>query len=271
MEDEIGSLEMEGLIPRMVRKLFDSISSMKEDVKYALRISYVEIYNEKLRDLLDPSLTPRVRGGLNSSNIVIENSHEQYVSSPQQVFELLYAGQSNRSVSSTKMNNASSRSHAVFMLYIDREESSGNKKKSKLLMVDLAGSEKVKKTEAKGALLEEAKNINQSLSTLGNVINALTKGQHHIPYRDSILTRLLSDALGGNSKTMLIIAASPCLFNSEETLSTLRFGKRAKEIKNKIAVNEELSIEQYKARLHAAKLKINSLEKENNILKKKIR
>lgn len=134
-------------------------------------------------------------------------------------------------------------------------------------MVDLAGSEKVKKTEAKGALLEEAKNINQSLSTLGNVINALTKGQHHVPYRNSVLTRLLSDALGGNSKTVLIIAASPALFNAEETLSTLRFGKRAKEIKNRVAVNEELSIEQYKARLAAAKLRINKLETENHNLK----
>ena len=271
MEGQIGSLEMEGLIPRMIRKLFDSIQSMQDNVRYALRVSYVEIYNEKLKDLLDPSLTPKVRGGMDGRNIKVENSHEQYVSSPEQVFELLYAGHSNRSVAATKMNSASSRSHAVFMLYIEREESNGTKKKSKLLMVDLAGSEKVKKTAAKGALLEEAKNINQSLSTLGNVINALTKGHHHIPYRDSVLTRLLSDALGGNSKTMLIIAASPCLFNAEETLSTLRFGKRAKEIKNRIAVNEELSIEQYKARLNAAKLKIHHLEQENNTLKKKVR
>ena len=108
------------------------------------------------------------------------------------------------------------------------------------------GSEKVKKTEAKGAPLEEAKNINQSLSALGNVINALTKAAAHVPYRDSVLTRLLSDGLGGNSKTLLIIAASPALFNAEETLSTLRFGRRAKEVKNRVAVNEELSIEQYR-------------------------
>lgn len=125
MEGQIGSLENEGLIPRMVRKLFDSIQNMQDDVRYALRVSYVEIYNEKLRDLLDPTLNPRVRGGADGRNIKLENSHQQYVSSPEQVFELLYAGQSNRSVSATKMNSASSRSHAVFMLLIDREESNG--------------------------------------------------------------------------------------------------------------------------------------------------
>lgn len=156
------------------------------------------------------------------------------------------------------------------MLNITRTETNGSTKKSKLLMVDLAGSEKIKKTGVSGKAIDEAKNINQSLSTLGNVINALTKNSQHIPYRDSVLTRLLSDALGGNSKTCLIIAASPAIFNREETVSALRFGQRAKAIKNNVEVNEELSIAEYKARLAAAKLKIAQLTAENSQLNEKI-
>merc|ERR1719412_588532 len=156
-------------------------------------------------------------------------------------------GTSYRTAQSTNMNAVSSRSHGVFMLkLISKDTTSGSTKMSKLLMVDLAGSEKVAKTGAKGSVLEEAKKINQSLSALGNVMNALTEGSKHIPYRDSVLTKLLADSLGGNCKTVLLIAASESSYSCEETCSTLRFGERAKKIKNTAKVNSEKTVAEYK-------------------------
>ena len=142
------------------------------------------------------------------------------------------------------MNKDSSRSHLLFMLYLESaEESQGEEKKyvaSKLNLVDLAGSERINKTGAQGDRLQEAKNINLSLSALGNVISALVDGKsHHIPYRDSKLTRLLQDSLGGNTKTVMIANCSPADYNFDETLSTLRYASRAKFIKNKPIINED--------------------------------
>jgi kinesin family protein 5 len=149
-------------------------------------------------------------------------------------------GASKRATSSTKMNDKSSRSHSIFIITVTQKHLIElDTKSGKLFLVDLAGSEKVKKTGAEGNCLEEAKTINKSLSCLGNVINALTDGKSRfVPYRDSKLTRLLQDSLGGNSVTTLIINCSPSIYNSQETLSTLRFGTRAKSIKNKPRVNQ---------------------------------
>ena len=141
---------------------------------------------------------------------------------------------------------------------------------SKLMMVDLAGSEKVSKTKATGIRLEEAKSIGKSLSTLALVIEKLVKKSEFINYRDSVLTRLLSDALGGNSKTSLIVTASPSEFNLDETLSALRFGQNAKKIVNKVIINEELSSDEYKKLWAKAKKKVAYLTKENNKLKTQI-
>jgi len=164
------------------------------------------------------------------------------------------AGQSLRAIAATNMNSQSSRSHSVFILTLSQKcKTSGSVKASKLTLVDLAGSEKVRKTGATGQTMVEAQNINKSLAALGNVINALTSGSSaHIPYRDSKLTRLLSDSLGGNSKTVLIITASPADSEGEETLSTCRFGLRAKSIKNNAKVNEDRSAAEYKRLWEAA-------------------
>src|SRR5271170_6866391 len=153
------------------------------------------------------------------------------------------------------MNAESSRSHSIFLITIQqRNTETGAQKTGNLYLVDLAGSEKVGKTGASGQTLEEAKKINKSLSALGMVINALTDGKsRHIPYRDSKLTRILQESLGGNSRTTLIICGSPSSFNDAETLSTLRFGVRAKTIKNKARVNVELSPAELKALLKEAK------------------
>ena len=170
------------------------------------------------------------------------------------------------------MNDVSSRSHALFILTITMDNrDDGSCKVGKLFLVDLAGSEKISKTGAQGQVLEEAKNINKSLTTLGKVIVALTdKKVSHIPYRESKLTRILSESLGGNSKTLLIVTCSPHPYNDSETLSTLRFGARARNIKNAPKVNKEYTVAELKRLLEKSEEKIDALKKHIKILEKQI-
>jgi kinesin family protein 5 len=171
---------------------------------------------------------------------------ESYVGSEEEVYQILKAGNENRAIAATAMNKESSRSHSVFVMQLEQKNLADfSSKTGKIYLVDLAGSERISKTGAEGNTLTEAQNINKSLTALGQVINALTDGKStHVPYRDSKLTRLLQESLGGNSKTSLIITCSPSAFNEEETRSTLRFGQRAKQIKNKAKVNKEFSIQE---------------------------
>merc|ERR1712228_730365 len=215
--------------------------------EYLLQVSYVEIYLEALRDLFKPQNAGlKIRDS--KTGVYIENVTEMYVRDAQEVIDLMTLGSRARTVGATNMNATSSRSHGVFMLKLTQTNTEvGTKKVSKLMMIDLAGSEKVGKTGAKGQLLKEAQKINQSLSALGNVMSQLSSGGHHVSYRDSVLTRLLSDSLGGNCKTTLLIAASPSSFNCDETITTCRFGARAKKIKNKAKINAEKTVAEYKA------------------------
>lgn len=180
--------------------------------------------------------------------VYIDGIVETFCCDDTEVYELMKKGNEARSVAATLMNAESSRSHSIFILTIVMNNTEdGSCKTGKLYLVDLAGSEKISKTGAAGSTLKEAQNINLSLTTLGKVIVALTdKKATHVPYRESKLTRILSESLGGNSKTCLIITASPHPYNDAETLSTLRFGQRARNIKNTPSVNREYTVPELK-------------------------
>ena len=175
----------------------------------------------------------------------MEGLQEECVTDREEIFELLEIGNGNRRTASTYMNSESSRSHSLFILEAQQKFPNGTEKNGILNLIDLAGSEKVRKSKVSGEKLEEAKKINLSLSCLGNVIHALTSNAEHIPYRDSKLTRLLQESLGGNYKTVVVVACSPHFTNFEETISTLKFAQRAKFIKNKPKINIKRSAEYY--------------------------
>ena len=240
--------ELMGVIPRMVTTVFDIIANSELYIEYAVKVSYCEIYLEKIKDLLDTSKVNLQIHEDKTRGVYIEDLTEKYVASESDVYDIMRFGLENRNVGSTNMNAVSSRSHSMFLITINQTNNKDYiSKTGKLYLVDLAGSEKVGKTGAAGKRLEEAKNINKSLTMLGLVIYSLTDGKStHIPYRDSKLTRVLQDSLGGNSKTALIITCSPSLFNESETISTLRFGMRAKAIKNTPKINREYTVAELK-------------------------
>lgn len=259
----------QGVIPRMVWSIFDGIYNADEHIEFLVKVSLVEIYNERIRDLLDSKKDNLKVHEDKARGVFIGDVTESYVGCEAEIFDAMRAGHYNRSMAVTNMNEHSSRSHLVFMLTIEQKNLHDRSVKvGKLHLVDLAGSEKVAKTGSSGERLDEAKNINRSLSALGNVINALTDKKYtHVPYRDSKLTRVLQESLGGNAKTSLIITCSPSNFNEQETLSTLRFGQRAKKIKNVVKVNHERSVEELKLllekreqALHEARCRISRLE-----------
>lgn len=258
--------ESQGIISRSINCIFETIAASATTTQWQVSVSYFEIYCEKIRDLLNPVQDNLKMRETKNGGLYIADISEQYCADKESVLRLVEAGKANRASAPTLMNAESSRSHSILSLLINQKnEETGRVKKGKLYLVDLAGSEKISKTGASGARLEEAKNINSSLTTLGMVINALSKaeGSSHIPYRDSKLTRLLMDSLGGNSKTTLIICCSTDREHITETLSTLRFGERAKKVQNNARINEEISMEELKAMLAAAK-------KEIEILKRKL-
>ncbi|XP_043116313.1 kinesin-like protein KIF13A isoform X2 [Puntigrus tetrazona] len=249
----MGNGEQPGLIPRLCCSLFERVSrDQNESQSFKVEVSYMEIYNEKVRDLLDPkgsrqSLKVREHKVLGP---YVDGLSQLAVMSFEDIESLMSEGNKSRTVAATNMNEESSRSHAVFSVIVtqtlyDLRSGNSGEKVSKISLVDLAGSERVSKTGAAGERLKEGSNINKSLTTLGCVISALAdqsagKGKSKfVPYRDSVLTWLLKDNLGGNSKTAMIATISPAADNYEETLSTLRYADRAKRIVNHAVVNED--------------------------------
>nr|CAD2182171.1 unnamed protein product [Meloidogyne enterolobii] len=254
MMGKVNDLEEMGMIPRLCREIFGRISENRENqqLKYTVEVSYMEIYCEKVKDLLCPkneNLKVREHPILGP---YVDNLEKMAVCSYEDIFELMDAGNKARTVAATNMNSTSSRSHAIFTIVLTQREHVNDldtEKVSKISLVDLAGSERADSTGAEGQRLKEGANINKSLTTLGLVIKKLAeqstkrKGKQSrtavIPYRDSVLTWLLKESLGGNSKTAMIAALSPADVNFEETLSTLRYADSAKQIMCRAKVNED--------------------------------
>ncbi|KAI6223033.1 Kinesin domain containing protein [Aphelenchoides fujianensis] len=229
-----------GIIPRTFEQIYESIATTSL-TKFLVHVSYLEIYNEEIRDLLGENrqqkLDIKERGdrGVYVAGLSMHVCHDV-----KDCLRLMDTGFNNRHVGATLMNKDSSRSHSIFTIYVEALSDNGSIRMGKLNLVDLAGSERQAKTGATGERFKEATKINLSLSALGNVISALVDGKStHIPYRDSKLTRLLQDSLGGNTKTVMVACISPSDNNYDETLSTLRYANRAKNIKNLPRINED--------------------------------
>jgi hypothetical protein len=295
--------EKRGIIPRATEEIFNYIqTSGNPKTKFLVRASYLQIYQENVSDLLKPDRTHLTIREDKKKGVYVDNLSEWVVRSPTEIYQLMDRGTKVRATGSTNLNDFSSRSHAVFIIIVEQHEQiaydhngdeidfeeyrnilaetgkfDGELRESfkigKLNLVDLAGSERVRYSGATGRRLEESKKINKTLSALGNVIAALTdpKGRQHIPYRDSKLTRLLEDSLGGNCKTTMMAMISPALEAFGESLSTLKFVHRAKSIKNQAQVNEDLDqralLRRYEQELK--KLRGELAAKNKNIVDKK--
>jgi len=243
---------LKGIIPRSAAHLFENIElASQNDPNYdvcEIKCSFLEIYKEKIKDLLNPNGPVLKVRESKHRGVWVDGLVQEYVTCEAEVMQLIGVGEKNRHTAATAMNEASSRSHSVFIIETVQKFKDGSTKSGKLCLADLAGSERVKRSKVQGLNLEEAAMINKSLSALGNCIHALTEaGRDHIPFRDSKLTYVLRESLGGNSKTTLLVACSPHISSHEETLSTLRFAERAKTIQCSVKQNKLRSIEELTA------------------------
>lgn len=244
MQGVANDPEKRGVIPNSFQHIFTQISRTQNQ-KYLVRSSYLEIYQEEVRDLLCKDNNKKLELKENpDSGVYVKDLSSVVTKNATEIEHVMNIGNQSRSVGFTNMNERSSRSHAIFVITVECSEvgpdGEDHIRVGKLNMVDLAGSERQSKTGAKGKRMKEAAKINLSLSALGNVISALVDGKSsHVPYRDSKLTRLLQDSLGGNAKTVMIATVGPSHKNFSESLATLRYASRAKNIKNKPRINED--------------------------------
>ena len=285
------SAEQIGIVPRVFDFIFEELENRRRDPEFTnfeLKVQFLELYGEDIHDLLDTTKMDSGEKGKqlkireDRGTISIENLKSEIVTSKTECITLLNKGIGQRVTSATKMNEGSSRSHAIFTVTISQKivkvapanpddptpeavQQSEENISAKFHFVDLAGSERIKKTGATGKLMQEGISINKGLLALGNVISALTdekKRESFVPYRDSKLTRILQDSLGGNSRTTMIACASPADSNMDESLSTVKYAARARNIKNKPKVNRDANA----ILIEALRKQIDKLQGENNKL-----
>ncbi|ONM04046.1 kinesin-related protein4 [Zea mays] len=269
-----------GVIPRAVKQIFDTLE--RQNTEYSVKVTFLELYNEEITDLLAPEeiskatfedrqkkTLPLMEDG--KGGVLVRGLEEEIVTNASEIFSLLERGSAKRRTAETLLNKQSSRSHSLFSITIHIKEATPEGEElikcGKLNLVDLAGSENISRSGAKEGRAREAGEINKSLLTLGRVITALVEHLGHVPYRDSKLTRLLRDSLGGRTKTCIIATVSPSVHCLEETLSTLDYAHRAKSIKNRPEVNQKMmkstlikdlygEIDRLKAEVYAAREKV---------------
>lgn len=255
----------QGIVPRSARQIFSSILAGPSDARFVLRCSLLELYCEQLRDLLNPSNRQLKVQESAQRGVHVEGLTEECVTCEEEVTEILQMGLHMRAVACTRMNQMSSRSHMLFFLSIEHRLPDGSERSAKLSLVDLAGSERVDRSgalSAGGVMLKEAKTINCSLSALGHTIQALSEQRPHVPYRNSQLTRVLQDTLGGNCKTTLLVACSPAAGHVSDTLSSLRFAARARSVCNHVKVNLIHSPEQLTCLVGQLQRELHALRRE---------
>jgi len=266
-----------GIVPRALAQMLDTLQEQADSVEYSVRVSFLELYNEEIFDLLsahdDTSKLRLYEDATKKGSVIIQGLEEVQVHNKAQVYNILEKGSDKRKTAETLMNAHSSRSHTVFTVTVHIKEASlmGEEvlRIGKLNLVDLAGSENVGRSGAKDVRAREAGNINQSLLTLGRVISCLVERAPHIPYRESKLTRLLQDSLGGRTKTSIIATVSPATINLEETMSTLDYAYRARNITNKPEVNQKLSkrevLKEYSDEMNRLRRDLLNLREKNGV------
>ena len=259
-----GDPEDMGIIPMSVGYIFNALNDESNEqfqgIKgYEVTASFFEIYNEKFIDLIDPDSEPKMQFNAKKQMSVISGLKQEVVKDLPHMLKLIAFATKNRTTSATNMNATSSRSHMILRLTVTIVLANGQSRQGVGNFADLAGSESQRKTLAKGKRFEEAKNINLSLSTLQRVIESLSKRKKHVPYKESKLTHVLQDSLGGNCKTTLLIASSPHIFNRAETVNSLDFGKRCKLIKNKAVVNLHVTPKHLREQIESLQKELESL------------
>ena len=262
-----------GIIPRSIDWIFNNIKNYPAQ-QFLVRVSFVEIYNEEVRDLLSKVKRQKLNVREKDKVFYVENVTVIQAENSQMTLDIMKSGRVNRATGATKMNPGSSRSHSIFSITVESstldEQGEAHYKVGKLNLVDLAGSERQSKTESTGERFIEATKINLSLTCLGSVINKLVSGkQQYIPYRDSKLTMLLQDSLGGNTKTVMIANIGPADYNYDETLNTLWYAQRAKKIKNKPRINEDPKdalLRQYQEEIELMKKKLLAMGKADLVM-----
>ncbi|KAK9458820.1 P-loop containing nucleoside triphosphate hydrolase protein [Lipomyces oligophaga] len=274
VSDNLGSFANDaGIIPRVLYRLFLALES--EQSEYSVKCSFIELYNEELRDLIcnEDDRKVKIYEDTAKKGIIIQGMEETFIKNASEGLRLLQEGSHKRQVAATKCNDLSSRSHTVFTITVHVKEISNSGEEflrtGKLNLVDLAGSENINRSGAENKRAREAGMINQSLLTLGRVINALVDRSSHIPYRESKLTRLLQDSLGGRTKTCIIATVSPAKMNLEETVSTLDYASRAKNIRNKPQVNQVMAkktlIKEYIIEIERLKSDLSAARQKNGV------